>query len=59
VGPPVTLFSSPALEYVMPPISDFVDTLSVAGKPFKEIEEMVKTVYWDKALKKNTAVQDY
>ncbi len=34
----------------MPPICDFVGAL--AGKPFKEIEETVKKVYGDKALKK-------
>jgi hypothetical protein len=34
----------------MPPIRDFVG--AVAEKPFKEIEEMVKKVYGDKALKK-------
>jgi hypothetical protein len=31
---------------------DFVGALTVAGKPFKEIEETVKKVYGDKALKK-------
>ncbi len=36
----------------MPPICDFVGALAVAGKPFKEIEETVKKVYGDKALKK-------
>jgi hypothetical protein len=36
----------------MPLIRDFVDALAVAGKPFKEIEERVKMVYGDKALRK-------
>jgi hypothetical protein len=36
----------------MLPISDFVGALTVAGKPFKEIEETVKKVYRDKTLKK-------
>ncbi len=36
----------------MPPIRDFVGALAVAGKLFKEIEEMVKKAYGDKALKK-------
>ncbi len=36
----------------MPPICDFVGALAVAGKPFKKIEETVKKVYGDKALKK-------
>ncbi len=36
----------------MLPIPDFVVALAVDGKPFEEIEEMVKTVYGDKALKK-------
>ncbi len=36
----------------MPPIRDFVGALTVALKPFKEIEETVKKVYGDKALKK-------
>jgi hypothetical protein len=36
----------------MLPIRDFVGALAVAGKPFKEIEKMVKTVYGDKAFKK-------
>jgi hypothetical protein len=36
----------------MPPIRDFVDALAVAGKLFKEIEETVKKVYGDKAMKK-------
>jgi hypothetical protein len=34
----------------MLPICDFVSAL--AGKPFKEIGEMVKAIYGDKALKK-------
>jgi hypothetical protein len=41
----------------MPPIRDFVDALAVAGKPFKEIEEMVKKVYRDKALKKRSCTR--
>jgi hypothetical protein len=36
----------------MPPIRNFVGALAVAGKLFKEIEETVKKVYGDKALKK-------
>jgi hypothetical protein len=36
----------------MPLIRNFVGALTVAGKLFKEIEEMVKKVYRDKALKK-------
>jgi hypothetical protein len=36
----------------IPPIRDFVGTLAVAGKLFKEIEETVKKVYRDNALKK-------
>ncbi len=36
----------------MLPISDLVGALAVAGKLFKEIKAMVKTVYGDKALKK-------
>jgi hypothetical protein len=36
----------------MLPIRDFVGAVAVAGKLFKEIEETVKKVYGDKALKK-------
>jgi hypothetical protein len=36
----------------MLPIRYFVGAVAVAGKPFKEIEETVKKVYRDKALKK-------
>jgi hypothetical protein len=36
----------------MTPNRDFVGTLAVAGKSFKEIEETVKKVYDDKALKR-------
>jgi hypothetical protein len=36
----------------MPPICDFVGALAVARKPFKKIEETVKKVYGDEALKK-------
>jgi hypothetical protein len=36
----------------MTPIRDFVGTFAVAGKSFKEIEETVKKVYGDKALKR-------
>ncbi len=36
----------------MPLVCNFVGALAVTGKMFKEIEETVKTVYNNKALKK-------
>jgi hypothetical protein len=36
----------------MPPLRNFVGTLAVLGKTFKEIEGTVKTIYDDKGLKK-------
>jgi hypothetical protein len=36
----------------MLPIRNFVGALTVTGKSFKEIEETVKTIYGNKALKK-------
>jgi hypothetical protein len=36
----------------MPPVRNFVTALAVAGKTFKDIEETVKTIYSNKALKK-------
>jgi hypothetical protein len=35
-------------------IREFVGTLAVAGKSFKEIQETVKNVYSYKAIKKDT-----
>ena len=36
----------------MVPIREFVGTLAVAGKSFKEIQETVKNAYGDKAIKR-------
>jgi protein involved in polysaccharide export with SLBB domain len=36
----------------MLPIWEFVGTLAVAGKSFKEIQENVKNSYGDKAIKR-------
>jgi hypothetical protein len=36
----------------MLPICDFVGTLAVTGKSFKEIQETVKNAYGDKAIKR-------
>jgi hypothetical protein len=35
----------------MTPICDFVEKFPVAGKSFKEIEQIVKNTYADKAIK--------
>jgi hypothetical protein len=44
----------------MPPISDFVGALAVAGIPFKEIEETGKNSLRRQGLEENVAgVQDY
>jgi hypothetical protein len=51
-GLPVSLYPSPSPQYVMPPLRNFVGTLAVLGKTFKEIEGTVKTIYDDKGLKK-------
>jgi hypothetical protein len=50
--PPVGPFPSPPTLFAMTPIRDFIGALAVARKSFKEIEETVKKVYGDKALKR-------
>jgi hypothetical protein len=42
----------PPAHFAMTPIRGFVGTLTVARKSFKEIEENVKSVYGDKALRR-------
>jgi hypothetical protein len=41
----------------MPGVHDFVFDLARAGKKFKEIQETVKTVYRDTALKRTAMDQ--
>jgi protein involved in polysaccharide export with SLBB domain len=37
--------------YVLPPISKIIGALAVAGKSFQEIQEIIKKIYGNKALK--------
>jgi hypothetical protein len=51
-GLPVSPFPLPPTHFAMTLIRDFIGTLTVAGKSFKEIKENVKKVNCNKTLKK-------
>jgi hypothetical protein len=51
-GPPVGLPPSPPAHYTDAPIRESIGMLTVAGKSFKKIQETVKSLYGDNALKR-------
>jgi hypothetical protein len=51
-SPPVGMSSSPHLQHSMMPICEFGGTLTVAGKSFKDIQQIIKDIYGDKDIKR-------